>query len=302
MPNKIPDHYQTEFATNFEHGIQQRMSRLKSYVQTDSITGKEKRYNRLEASEWRPITVRKGVTTPQAEDTNLRWCRLRGYDNVHWKDEFDDTMLGSIVLPNSELMQNHTMGYGRLCDQVILEAAIGTSYIGETGVTPVTLPGTNVVAVDYVETGAATNSGLTIAKLRMAKFILDEYLDPEEEEGSETRTLAVRAKQIQNLLATTEATHADYANVKALAEGKIDTFMGFKFKRTKKVSKDSNTDITSCVAFTRSSIKCVNGVTKSKLSILDTQNEAIQVRSACLLGAVRYWEEGVVKILCDESP
>ena len=46
----------------------------------------------------------------------------------------------------------------------------------------------------------------------------------------------------------------------------------------------------------------MKGLTKSKISILDSQNEATQIRSACLMGAVRYWEEGVVEISCDQSP
>lgn len=301
MPNTIPDHYQTEFATNFEHGIQQRVARLKDSVMTDTIKGKEKRYNRLESSEWRPITVRKGRTTPQAELTNLRWIRLESFDNVHWKDEFDDELLGDIVLPNSELMQNHVMGYGRLCDGVILAAALGSAYTGRTGVTPVTFPSGNIVAVDYVESGSATNSGLTIAKLRRAKYLLDENLDPEDDDANDSRTLALRASQIQNLLTTTETTNADYNTVKALVDGKIDTFMGFKFKRTKKVAVD-NSDIASCVAYSKKAIKLAVGTVKSKLSIRDDQNEAIQARSACLIGAVRYWEEGVVEILCDQSP
>lgn len=303
MPNTIPDHYQTEFATNFDHGVQQKMSRLKETVQTDTIKGKEKRYNRLEASEWRPITVRKGVTTPQAEETALRWVRLLGYDNCHWKDEFDDDLLGDIVLPNSELMQNHVMGYGRLLDRVTLEAALGTAYTGAAGTTATILPtstDTNVVAVDYVESGSAANSGLTVAKLRRAKYLLDNNLDPEDESG-EVRTIAVRAKQLDDLLRTTEVTSADFNTVKALVDGKIDTFLGFKFKRTKQVSVSSG-DIAECVAYTRSSMRVVNGRNKSKLSILDTQNESIQARSACLLGAVRYWEEGVIKVRCDQSP
>lgn len=304
MPaNTIPDHYQTEFATNFDHGIQQRMSRLKETAQTDTIVGKEKRYNRLEASEWRPITVRKGVTTPQAEETALRWVRLVGYDNVHWKDEFDDDLLGDIVLPNSELMMNHVAGYGRLLDRVLLEAALGDAYTGATGVTATPLPTsntTNVVDVDYVESGSAANSGMTVAKLRRAKYFLDNNLDPEDD--NEVRTIAMRAKQFDDLLRTTEVTSSDYNSVKALVNGQIDTFLGFKFKRTKQVAVNSSTDVASCVAYTRSAMRVVNGRNKSKLSILDSQNEVIQARSACLLGAVRYWEEGVIKIQCDQSP
>lgn len=300
MPLTIPSHYQTEFATNFDHGIQQRMARLQGTVLTDSIKGKEKRYNRLESSDWRPITQRKAATNPQAEQTNLRWVRLRGYDNVHLQDEWDEDMLGDIILPGSELLQNHVQGYGRLLDYVVLRAANGTAYTGETGETGVALPSGQKVAVNYVESGGATNSGLTVAKLRAARYILDDALDPEDDDGP--YTIAVRAKQIQDLLKATEVTSEDYNSVKALVDGKIDTFMGFKFKRTKQVEVNTSTDIASVIAYAPKAIRLVKGRVKSKLSVRDDLNESIQARSACLLGAVRYWEEGVCEIACDQSP
>ncbi len=300
MALTIPDHFQTEFATNFDHGIQQKMQRLSGSVLTDTITGKEKRYNRIESSDWRPITTRKGVTTPQAEQTALRWVRLSAFDNVHWKDEFDDTLLGDIILPNSEFLQNHVFGWNRLADYTVLRAANGTAYTGTTGVTATTLPSGQKVAVDYVETGSTANSGLTVAKLRRARFILNENMDEDEEVGP--ATMAVRAKQLDDLLRTTEVTSADYNSVKALVDGKVDTFMGFKFVRTKQVEINTSTDIAKCIAYVPKAIRFVRGLSKSKISILDSQNEVIQMRSACLMGAVRYWEEGVVEISCDQSP
>lgn len=300
MPNVIPDHYQTEFSKNFDHGIQQRMQRLAGSVLTDTITGKEKRYNRLEKSEWRPVTTRKGTTTPQVEETALRWCRLSAFDNVHWKDEFDDTLLGDIILPNSEFLQNHVMGWNRLADYTILRAANGTAYTGTTGVTGVTLPSGSKVAVDFVESGSAANSGLTVAKLRQARYLLAENLD-DEDENTGIR-LSVRAKQIQDLLKFTEVTSADYNTVKALAAGTLDSYMGFKFTITKQTELNTGTDIAKCIAYVPKAIRFVKGLTKSKIAILDSQNEATQIRSACLLGAVRYWEEGVVEISCDQSP
>lgn len=299
MPQTIPDHYQTEFAKNFDHGIQQRMHRLQGTVLTDSITGKEKRYNRLEKSEWRPITTRKAVTVPQAEETNMRWVRLAPFDNVHWKDEFDDTLLGDIILPNSEFMQNHVMGWNRLADYTILRAANGSAYTGLTGTTPTVLPSTQKVAVDYVESGSTANSGLTVAKLRQAKFLLDDNLD---EEDDVNPTMAVRAKQLHDLLRQTEVTSSDYNTVKALAAGTVKDFMGFTFKRTKQVELNTSTDIAKCIAYIPKAIRFVKGLTKSKISILDNQNETIQMRSACLIGAVRYWEEAVVEVSCDQSP
>ena len=46
--------------------------------------------------------------------------------------------------------------------------------------------------------------------------------------------------QISDLLAITQITSSDYASVKALVQGEIDTFMGFKFVLSNRLSKTGN--------------------------------------------------------------
>lgn len=294
----IPEHYVTQFGTNWTHKVQQQRSKLMEYVTLDLVAGKEKSYNQLEETELREITGRASETTAQDQDTEKRWNRTKGYDAVKRFDEFDETLLGSIVLPTSPVVESHGFAYKRTADRLICEAAIGTAYTGETGVTATTLPSGQLVAVDYVETGSAANSGLTIAKLRRAMFILDDAEIDEDEE----RFLVATPKQKEELLRTTEVTSTDYNAVKALVEGRVDTYMGFKFRWTNRVVRTTATDIDSCFAYVKSGIVLSDDGLKTHMDVLPTQNHALQIRSVARLGASRVMEEKVVQISCDRSP
>ena len=292
----IPEHFVTQFETNWRHRVQAKQSILKEYVTLDSVAGKEKSYNFLEAAVMREIITRAGETTTQDQETKKRWNRTKGYDAVKRFDEFDDTLLGSIVLPDSDVVISHAAAYKRKCDELIAAAAVGTAYTGEDGVTPVTP--TQFVDVNYVESGVAANSGLTVAKLRAAMFKLDDADVDEDEE----RFFVASSKQKEELLRTTEVTSKDYNTVQALVEGRIDRFMGFKFRWTKRSVLNTSTDIRSCFAYVKSGIVLSDDGLKTHMDILPTQNHCLQVRSVARLGAARIEEEKVVVVYCDQSP
>jgi hypothetical protein len=295
---QIPEHYTTQFDANWKHLVQQKNSRLESYVTLDTITGKEKSYNQLDEAEMQLITTRAGVTRIQDQPTAKRWIRPSGYDAGKIFDEFDETLLGAVVLPTSPVVQSHGMAYKRTCDSVIISAATGTAFTGEQGTTPVTLPASQEVAVNYVETGGPANSGLTIGKLRAAKYIFDQNEVDEEEE----RIFVLAAKQLQDLLRTTEVTSEDFNTVRALVDGKVDTFMGFKFRRTQLLARNASTDVRTCFAYVKSGVVLATGGLKTHMDILPAQSHALQIRSVAQVAATRMEEEKVVAVYCDESP
>lgn len=81
--------------------------------------------------------------------------------------------------------------------------------------------GTNMTVSQNI---GGTNSGLNIDKIRKAARLLDDNGVPM---NDRYYVGAVRGKE--DLLGLQQATSSDYANVKALVNGDIDTFMGFKF-------------------------------------------------------------------------
>jgi hypothetical protein len=294
---QIPEHYTTQFDANWRHLVQQKNSRLREYVTLDSISGKEKSYNQLSEAAMQLITSRSGETRISDQATAKRWIRPKAYDTAKLFDEFDEQLLGEVVLPTSPVVQSHAAAYARTADQVIIEALGGSAYTGETGVTPTSLPSGQKVAVNYVETGNTANSGLTIGKLRAAKYILDSSEVDEEEE----RIIVVSAKQLQDLLRTTEITSADYNSVKALVDGSVNTFMGFKFRKTQLLSLDSN-DVRLVYVYVKSGIVLAERGLKTHMDVRTDLSHSLQIRSVASLGAARLEEKKVVEIACDESP
>ena len=109
-------------------------------------------------------------------------------------------------------------------------------------------------------------------------------------------------KQIQDLLSTTEVKSSDFNTVKALAQGSINSFLGFEFIPSTRLSFDAtNTDDRLCYAFTEDAVKLAIG--KDVTARIDERADksyATQVYYSMAIGATRMEEEKVVEIACDE--
>jgi hypothetical protein len=297
----IPSHFVTEYATNWEHLAQQKMSKTRECVSVDTVNGKEKKYNQMASSEMDAVTVRAGDTRISDTDLPARWLRPYPLDKSFLFDEWDEQFLGAVVLPQSESIQNHAMAYARSVDRTVISAALNVAYTGEIGVDPVTLPSGQIIAVNFVDTGTAgANLGLTIGKLRQAKFLLD-AADVDDEDP---RYFAYTAKSLQDLLRTTEVTSQDYNTVRALVEGNVNTFMGFTFKRisNKIMPLDAVTDVRTCVAWAKSGIKITDSGKEVHIDVRPDKSHALQIRTVAALGGTRMEEVKVVAVMCDESP
>jgi len=235
-----------------------------------------------------------GVLTNIPDHMAKRWIRPLNYDCAKLVDEFDEQFLGEVVLPTSPIIQSHGAAYARTCDKIIIDALGGTAFTGATGTTATVLPAGQKIAANYVESGTAANSGLTIAKLRAAKFLFDSNEVDEEEE----RIMVVSAKQLQDLLRTVEATSADYNTVRALVDGTLNTFMGFKFRRSQQLPLA--TDIRSCFAYVKSGVILAERGLKTHMDVRADLSHSLQIRSVASLAAVRMEEKKVVEIACDE--
>lgn len=287
MADTIPQHYTTEFSTNWIHRVQQTKGRLDAFVEGESFTGERKRYDRIGAQTSRKRTERKGPTNLSDPTLDFRWAYRQSFDLGNLLDKDDAQNLGQLVLPTSDYVKSHTAAYHRDKDDVAHQAALADVMTGELGATPVALPSGQKIANG--------STGLTLAKLLAANEILEDA-DLEDEMP---RVICITAKQITDLLNTTEVKNVDYNSVKALAAGAIDTFMGFKFIKIKRLPKAST--IRSCVCWVKGAIKRIDGSMMSDISIRKDLSMSTQIYSAWNLGAVRVYDEGVVQIDCVES-
>jgi hypothetical protein len=300
MLTQLPEHFQPQFATSWEHLLQQKRSRLDGKTRAVPVNGKERTFSQLGTSQMREVTTRNGVTLPSDTAMVKRWLRIKAYDEVTFIDEFDDISLGDLPTPKSEHVQSHAMAAFRTMDSVLIAAMEGTNYTGEDGTTAVTLGAGQQVAVNYVRSGSPTNSGLTLAKILRALSILREN----EVEDEDPLYLVVSQRQIDDLLNdVVEVKSVDYNNVKALVDGTVNKFGGFEFVRTQLLTLNASTDVRTCIAFAKSGV--VLGVGRERGARVDIRpdlNHTIQIRTTMALGATRLQEEKVVLVYCDESP
>lgn len=293
----MPPHYETAFDDNWrEIMAQQRKHRLAGLYQVDTnIPGNQKRYDQVGAQSYamRQKTARAQKTEPSDIPSFSRWVRPRPYDKTTWIDEHDHIMLGTLPDPQGITVKNHGIAVDRLKDQILINAALGTNYTGASGTTATALPAAQQIAVNY---GGGANTGLTLAKLTNASYLLDAK-DVDEMD----RVFVYAAKELNNLLTNVDQVNNTlYNEVRALYKGRVEEFMGFKFIRTQLLPIVTN--VRTCFAYQKEFLLLGLGEDqKTHIDILPDQSHAIQVRTVILLDATRLEEEGVVSIACDES-
>jgi hypothetical protein len=294
MSIQITTAFVQQYRANVEHLVQQKGSRLRALVRAETQAAEFEFYDRIGATTAQEVTGRHQDTPLINVPHDRRRVSLRDFD---WADLIDrPDRIRMLIDPSSPYSQNAAYALGRKMDDVILDAAFGTVYTGKTGATTVTFPNTQQVAVDYVESGSATNSGLTIAKLRKAK----EILDKNEVDPTERRYIAVTAKQVTDLLKTTEVSSADYNTVRALVQGELNTFMGFEFVRTELVRTNASNHRRVLVWAQSGLLLAVGQDIITDIGPRRDKRNSTQVYVSASFGATRMEEEKVVEIICAE--
>jgi len=286
MSTQITTAFVEQYKSNVLHLAQQKGSRLRDTVRFESVTGKNHFFERIGAVSAQKRTSRHS-DTPRMDTPHSR--RRVSMDDYDWADLIDqEDKVRMLITPQSEYAMAGANAMGRAMDTAIIEAAVGNAYGGVAGGTTVVLP-----SAQKVVHGSA---GLTVAKLLSAKEILDGAdVDPEEE-----RFCILSAKQVTDLLNTTEVKSSDYNTVKALAQGQLDTFLGFKFIRSERLGTDTNGD-RQVTVYNKSGLGLAMGSDiQTRISERDDKNYATQVFLSMTIGATRVEDEKVVEIACQE--
>lgn len=287
MSNQITSAFVEHYSRNVLELAQQKGSKLRAAVRVEPVTGKNAYIDRVGAVAAKRRTSRHADTPQLDTPHSRRRVSLVDYD---WADLIDDVdKVRMIIDPASPYTRAGAWAMGRAMDDEIIAAFTGTAYSGVDGSGTVALP-----AGQQVAAGAA---GLTIAKLLAAK----EVLDGNDVDDTVPRFVALASKQVTDLLNTTEVKSSDFNTVKALAQGEIDTFLGFKFIRTERLGLDSSGD-RQVIAWAQDGVALAVG--KEPVARIDERadkNYATQVYYSMAIGATRLEEEKVVEIACVES-
>ncbi len=284
MSTQITTAFVEQYKSNVFHLAQQKGSRLRGAVKSETVTGTSHYFERIGATAAQVRTTRHS-NTPQIDTPHSRRkVTLADYD---WADLIDqEDKVRMLISPQSEYAKAGAYAMGRAMDDAIIAAASGNAFGGVAGATSVALPAGQKIAVG--------TTSLTVAKLIAAKEILDASdVDPDE-----TKYLVCSAKEITSLLGDDKVTSADYNSVKALVAGQIDSFMGFNFIRTERIAASGGDNL--ALAFTQSAIGLALGKDIStRISERDDKNYATQVFLSMTIGATRVEDEKVVEIACN---
>jgi len=287
MSTQITTAFVEQYSSNIQMLSQQKGSLLRDKVRVESVTGKNAFFDQVGSV---TASVRSTIhaDTPQSDTPHSRRrVSLVDYEFADLIDDLDKVRM--LVDPTSTYALAAAYAMGRAMDDAIITAATGSADTGVAGGTAVTLPSSQIIA-------EAGTTGMTIAKLREAKEIIDlADVDP-----SLPRHIIVSPKQITDLLGTTEVTSSDFNTVKALAQGDINTFLGFNFIVSNRLAVASQ--IRDCIAFVSDGIGLAIG--KDSTARIDERADkgyATQVYYSAAFGATRMEEDKVVKIQAYEA-
>lgn len=258
----IETHYVNSYQRGIEMVFQKAESILQPYVKVVPQNSEEQYYDRIGAMEELVPNKTRYDTNPHAE---IAFDRRRSVlDEWHQGHMFEDKDLRRVAEdPSNEIVQSLIMAAVRKKDDIIMDGIFAPAHTGKKGEVivnwaadgstafsgkikvgeiskglrdPITTSGHYVlqagnyegvvVSHDYVETGTASSSGLTIAKLIAYKraLIRLEVLNPQD-----NITLLIGEQQWSELLNTEEVKNSDYNIKQSLAAGNVTTFMGYTF-------------------------------------------------------------------------
>lgn len=302
MSFEITTSFVQQYSSNVMMLVQQKGSRLRDTVQIqEQVTGKRAYFDQIGATAAQKVTNRHGDSPLQSTPHARRSVSLVDYDWGDLVDRFD--MVRTLIDPTNAYAQSAAWAMGRAMDDEIIEAATGISFTGEEGTTQVSFPtgsvatgaGNRILVDDHTYDSGSGDVGLTISKLTLAK----EFLDANEVDESEPRTCVHAAKQMSDLLSTTEVTSVDFNTVKALVRGDVNEFLGFSFVRSERLGLASGDR--RVLAYSSMGMGIGIGMDiVAQIAPRADKRFSTYVYYQMSMGATRIEEEKVLEILCDE--
>ena len=294
MSVQITTAFVEQYKANVYHLVQQKGSKLRGTVRTESITGKNAFFDQIGAVTAQRRTSRHG-DTPRMDTPHAR-RRVSVFD-YEWADLIDDQdKIRMLLDPASVYTEAAMMSLGRAIDDEILSAIDATAYTGESGSTQTSFDTNMVVDIQTVWPGvSAADTGLNLAKLIEARKLLGANdVDPDEEVF-----VVVNARQISSLLKDERVVSGDYNAALPLVSGKVSMVGGCTLVPCNRIGLDANSD-DKVPFYTRSGMLLALGADMmARISERDDKSYATQVYAKMSVGATRMEEKRVGFIECD---
>lgn len=227
--------------------------------------------------------------TPMDIEYSRPTAILENWNAPEYTDIFDQATVN--FDEKSELAETIADAITRREDQLIIDAMDAGTYSATPG-----LDKDIGLLIDLTATNA-----LTVAALRQAST---KGLTKRGVTGSD-RSIALTADSLDQLLATTQTTSSDFNTVKALVNGEIDTFLGFKFmvietREEGGLPGDETTAVTS-FCYHKKAVGYAVGLDMKTTIDWVAQKTSWLANGILKAGAVIRENAGVVRILSDAT-
>jgi len=258
----------------------------------ETLVGKQHFFERLGATAAVKKIIRHGDTPLVNTPHSRRMVTLVDFEWADLVDQQDKIRL--LINPESEYAINASWALQRAYDGEVIFAFDGDVKTGETGSTTVTFANDNPAGdLDF------SSAALTTPNLLNVKRKLDEKEVPPGD-----RFIIVSPPALEQLLKASTAPIAassDYNTIKALVNGDLDTWVGFKWVVSTLLPSPAS-NMRYCFAWHKNSM----GVAMGKditvdIGIRRDKSNSTQVYVMGTYGATRVQGEGVVRFKIDET-
>ena len=333
--NVIDTNFVKQFGSTLDLLTQTKGGKFSGKCLEESIEGEEKYYDQLGGVTATEATAASSSGTtntfPASPDNFIEHKRRKvtatAYDIGLMLDRFDKVQM--LVNPESAYTQQMVHALNRKKDIEFLKGALGTASTGKAGAGSATLGAGQIITKNELASGADA-AKLTLDKIIEARKTL-EAAGVDLDDPTNKAYLGITPNNLHNLLTEEKVTSGDYAAIKALVRGELNSFYGFEFcvsnlipfmvadesavnlawnddgshsssaagDKPKPPAADDKTR--ACFAWVHSGVRQVtNPAIETEIDKRADKRFNWYAYAAMRTGAVRMEEEKVVVIACDE--
>ncbi len=283
MSKELSSVAQKEFDSKIKHAFQGTFKLEGTTQYRGNVTGSQYDFRLMGKGKGHLRGAPSSDVTPMDISHSKPTATLSDWEFPEYTDIFNDAEVNFDEVTN--LTKTIASAGGRRKDQLIIDAMAAGTFNATLTAGQGLLVGTDVGGV---------GTGLNVAKLRAIKkaFVQREVMD-----GDRIHVL-IEAEGLDDLLATTEVTSSDYASVKALVQGEVNTFLGMNFivignREEGGLAKAGA--VQDAYAWCESSVGCAVGIElKTSVDWIPTKRSWLSTADL-KMGATIIDNEGVVK-------
>ena len=309
-----------KFSSNLQILTQLKGNRFQGKCREEQMEGEEKYIDQLgsvTAQVRDPAVAQFPASPTNVIEHKRRQVTATAYDVGLFVDKIDKVQ--TMVEPESEYAMQMVTALNRKRDIEFFKGALGDAATGKAGAGTAAFTDCPVVDVNA--------EGMTLDKLLNALFALEQS-GVDVEDPNDQPYMVWTPRQKNELLTSTKTTSSDYAAVKALVSGQIDSFYGFKFITSNLVpfantagtgvtfagawdATEGNQDkpldydttgVRGCFAYTKKNIiQATNPDIMTRATERSDRSYDWYTYALIRTGAVRLEENKTVFVPCDES-